>query len=415
MQRRKFLRHLLATPVAASAFVYGMPIRLAQAATGKTLVVIFQRGGCDGLNTVIPYGDNEYYNLRGNTIAVPAPDSGQPRAALDLDGFFGLHPSLAPFYDIYQENDLAIFPAVHFNGASRSHFVNQDIIESGAVQKLSKGWLNRHLVSQAQTTSAIRSISFGSKVAHSLRGSANVTVISDLNNVGLGAGEHENDLRAYMQTVYARLIEQDDTNRFSVHKHGNVLLDNLDILSHIEPSTYTAANGAVYPASLYGKRLRQAAQLIKENIGLEVVTINMGGWDHHTEQGGGEEDGKQSRLHAQFSQGINALYTDLGSLMDNVMILTMTEFGRTAKPNGNEGTDHGHASAWFAIGHNIKGGIYGTWPGLLPEQLYKGRFLAQSIDYRDVLGEIVTQHLENDNLAQVLPDHTHYQPIGFLS
>lgn len=415
MQRRNFLRHLLATPIAATTLMYGNQLRLAQAATrGKTLVVIFQRGGCDGLNTIVPYGDPNYYALRGTTIAVPSPAT-DPRAAIDLNGFFGLHPSLAPLYDIYRKEHLAILPAVHFEGATRSHFVNQDSIESGFTNRLSDGWLNRHLVAEPKEGS-IRAISFGSGVAHALRGSAQVSVIKDLSQIGLGApGSHENDLRAYLREVYNQSINPVDANRFLVYKNGNVLLDNLDILGGINPSTYLPANGAVYPETGYGKQLRQAAQLIKEDIGLEVVTISIGGWDHHNNQGGAEVNGKQSLLHEDFSQGIKALYTDLGNLMKEVLILTMTEFGRTAAVNGSLGTDHGYASAWMVIGHNVKGDIYGTWPGLRTDQLHDGRFLEKNFDYRDVLGEILVKHLGDSNLNEVLPDYTNYHPIGFLS
>ena len=414
MQRREFLRHLLAVNIAAATFSASTLFRIAQAASTKTLVVIFQRGGCDGLNTVVPYGEDEYYNLRGSSIAIPKPSSSASRKAIDLNGFFGLHPSLAPLHQIYQNKHLAVLPTVHFEGATRSHFVNQDNIESGASQRLPNGWLNRHLTTHPQTGS-IRGISFGSQVAHTLRGTANVAVISDLQNVGLKAGQYEDTLRGYLREVYSQPIDPTDNNRWLVHQQGNILLDNLEILGAIDPNSYVPANGAVYPNSGYGKQLRQLAQLIKANIGLEAVTLNSGGWDHHQSQGGAESNGRQSRLHEQFSQGIYALYNDLGELMKDVIILTMTEFGRTAAVNASNGTDHGHASSWFVVGHQVKGGVYGTWPGLLPEQLYKGRFLNHTVDYRNILGEIVTKHLGNNNLAAVLPDYSNYQPVGLLS
>lgn len=412
MHRRQFLRHVLAANLATATLSYGNLLRIVEAAATKTLVVIFQRGGCDGLNTVVPYGESEYYQLRGS-IAIPPPSSSNPRKAIDLNGFFGLHPSLALLHEIYQNNHLAVLPTVHFPGATRSHFVNQDDIESGADQRLPDGWLNRHLTTHPQTGS-IRGISFGSQVAHALRGLANVAVINDLQNIGLKAGQYEGTLRGYMQEIYGQSVEPTDSNRWLVYKQGNILLDNLTILGAIDPSTYVPANSAVYPTSGYGKQLRQIAQLIKANIGLETVSLNIGGWDHHQSQGGAEIDGRQSRLHEQFAQGIHALYTDLGGLMKDVVILTMTEFGRTAAVNASNGTDHGHASAWFVVGRQVKGGIYGTWPGLSPNQLYDGRFLNHTIDYRNILGEILTKHLGNTNLAEVLPGYSDYQPLGLL-
>jgi len=420
MYRRQFLQGAL--------FAGFVSPQWAHAATDKTLVVIFQRGGCDGLNTVVPYGEDEYYRQRPS-IAIPPPNPNQSRSAIRLTPFFGLHPSLAALNDIYRQGDLAIIPAVHFPEASRSHFVNQDMIESGATQRLNTGWLNRYLVTTQSFAGTIRGLSMGTGIAHALRGEAKVTAIDDLNQVGLDApGDHELNLRARMNQVYRLIVSSNpnDINRLLVHQAGNILLDDLDLLNDIavadpgatfNPMYLTAADyrpeyGALYPETRYGRQLRQTAQLIKANIGLEMVTVDMGGWDTHSQQGGAESSGWHAQRLQEFAEGIKALYTDLGYLRQQVIILTMTEFGRTVAENANQGTDHGKASAWFVIGAPIRAGIYGDWPGLLPEQLDSGRFLAYQVDYRDILAELLSHHFQYTQLATLLPQHT-YHPVGF--
>ena len=331
MRRRKFLRHFLTLPLAASAFVYGDPfrpgLRIAQAATtGKTVIVVFQRGGCDGINTVVPYRDSEYYRLRPG-IAIKRPGSGAG-SALNLDGFFGLHPSLAPLHKIYQRGDLAVLPSVQYSNATHSHFDGQNFIESGVISKgRPNGWLNRHLTSFPQTAS-IRAVSFG-QLSHMLTGNAPVSTFDDISDF-LDSDLQTSGLLDTLQRVFNQSVNANDTNRRLLHKHGRLMLDSLDEINSLISNNYTPANGAVYPASNYGKQMMQAAQLIKSGIGLEAATISLGGWDTHSQQGG--TAGRQAKAHAEFAAGISALYKDLGSsFMNDVLILTMTEFGRTAK------------------------------------------------------------------------------------
>lgn len=417
MNRREFLRRLMTVPVTTGVFLSGFPLCLnlgtAFAATGKTLVVIFQRGGCDGLNTVVPYADPYYHTLRPN-IAVAPPDSGQERQALDLDGFFGLHPSLAALHDIYhrEERSMAIFPAVHYSDASLSHFDSEMYIESGSPHGTTDGWLNRHLTSLAGD-GQLRAVAFRQGLPHSLKGDANVATFTDLGDLGLEGDEASADFETKLRRIFSQSIDPEDVNRAALHASGLTILDSIDSLGEIDTENYQPENGAVYPAGSYGRRLRQTAQLIKEGVGLELAAIDHAGWDTHSNQGGADPDGVQSKKHAEFAQGIGALYTDLGQRMENVIILTMTEFGRTAKENANGGTDHGNAGAWFAIGGGINGGIYGDWPGLSPTQLYLGRYVDHTVDFRDVMAEVLTRHLSNSNLEAVLPGHT-YTPIGFL-
>ncbi len=417
MQRRDFLRYMISAPLAAATFAYGNPFQsilgFAQESTAKVLVVIFQRGGCDGLNTIVPYGDDEYYNLRPSISIAPP---GSADGALNLvdyagnqNGLFGLHPAMAPLYNIYQKGDIAILPAVHYDNPSRSHFDSQDFIESGASTRLQDGWLNRYLATKLNKTS-MSGIGFGSTTPHSLQGDVPVSIFSDLDLFVLSDNENVSRL----ENVYSQTESNDGSYHTKLHEEGRVMLDNLASLSQIDTKNYFPENGALYPSSLYGTQLRQTAQLIKENIGLEVATVSIGGYDNHANQGGAI--GNQATLHADFAAGIAALYDDLGpERMNDVLILTMSEFGRTAKSNASGGSDHGNASAWLVIGNNVNGGIYGTWPGLDVDSLYEQRYLAHNIDFRNVIGEVISLHMQSAiSIPTVLPGHS-YQPTGFLS
>lgn len=412
MKRRRFLQGLASSPLLTTKILTGSSLLAtlssAYAASGKTLVVVFQRGGCDGLNVVIPYGEDEYYNLRPD-IGIAPPGSG-PDAALYLDDFYGLHPTLPLFQEIFQRGDMAILPTVHYTNGNRSHFTSQDYIESGAAggNRLIDGWLNRHLASLRQDAE-LRAISFGS-LSHALQGAEAVTTTNRISSL---SGNLDDMLINRLSKLYQQPVSPEVHNRLLLQKHGSLALDNLRLLDSFDAESYTPENGAVYPDSSYGQQLREVAQLIKASVGLEVATVNSGGWDHHSGQGGAQ--GTQANRLMDFSAGIAALYHDLGSVyMNNVVILTMTEFGRTAKQNASFGTDHGNASTSFIIGKQVNGGIYGAWPGLMPEQLYKGRYLSHTTEFTDIFAEILTKHLGDiTGLPAVLPG-TNYQPVGFL-
>jgi uncharacterized protein (DUF1501 family) len=384
-------------------------LKKAFASNGKTLLVIFQRGGCDGLNTVIPYAEDEYYRLRSN-ISISAPGTSQ-NSAIDIDGFFGFHPALSPFQEIFQQGDMAIFPTVHYPNGNRSHFSSQDFIESGTSNtRTGNGWLNRYLSLNQQQAHALRGVSFG-ELSHALRGQSEISTFVDLNQV-----DNYYFLEDQIKNLEAIFSQQPMTNQPNLellHKHGNVMLSNIKKFTSSDYKNYSPKNGVNYPDNSYGQQLRQAAYLIKSNQGIEVATINHNGWDDHANQGGSA--GPQANRLKDFSSGISAIYQDLGSeYMKDVMILTMTEFGRTAKQNASKGTDHGNASSWFAIGGSINGGIFGDWPGLRPEDLYLGRYLKHTIDYRNILTEIINFHLDsNSTSSNIFPEHS-YNPVGFL-
>lgn len=417
MNRRNLLKRMTATGLGLASMSLQWPsssglFSSAMAAEGKTVVSIFQRGGCDGLNVVVPYGEDEYYNLRP-TIGIAAPNINDPGSALDLNGFFGLHPAMQAMLPIYNQGNMAVLPTVQYDSPSHSHFDSQHYIESGVRLKPSDGWLNRYLASHVHAgAGSLRAASFGGETAQSLRGDTLVSSFNDLASFNLGMSiAEETLLRSHLLPVYEQTPNPQTAYRQLVHNSGRVSLNNLDVIAGIDTSNYVPENNAVYPNNTYGRQLKQTAQMIKSGIGLEAVTVNIGGWDTHSGQGGAE--GRQANQLKQFSDGIAALYTDLGALMDDVIILSMTEFGRTSKENGSFGTDHGNASSWFMLGNTVQGGIYGNWPGLDVDSLANGRYLQHTVDYRDVMGDILTGHLGANDLATILPGHG-YTPLGLV-
>jgi len=377
---------------------------LTRAADGrrKTLITIFQRGAVDGLNMIVPHGESEYYSLRP-TLAIPRPSRGNNgEAAIDLDGFFGLHPALAPLKNLWNEKRLAIVEATGSPDNTRSHFDAQDYMESGTPGRKSTpdGWLNRYL--QAKTNakaSPFRAVSMTQNLPRVLQGRAPALAISNLADFTIRAGAYSAKVQGGFEDIYEQ--SAGDVLRGT----GRETFEAVKFLKQANPAQYTPENGAQYPRGRYGDSLLQIAQLIKAGVGLEVAFTDMGGWDTHVNEGGAR--GQLALLLQQFGAGVNALVTDLGpQRMDDVVILTMSEFGRTARENGTRGTDHGHANAMFVVGGGVRGGkVYGEWPGLTNDKLYEGRDLALTTDFRDVFGEVASRHLGNANLQTVFPGY----------
>jgi uncharacterized protein (DUF1501 family) len=365
----------------------------------KTLIAIFQRGAVDGLNVVVPYGEHAYYDQRPS-IAIPKPDGGS-EAAINLDGFFGLHPALAPFKPLWDSKRLAI---VHASGSpdnTRSHFDAQDYMESGTpgVKSTTDGWLNRYLqVKPDSEKSLFRAVSMTQTMPRVMQGKAPTLAISNLADFNIRAGQSSAALQGGFEAIY------DQTVNDVLHGTGKETFEAINYLKQVNPGQYKPENGATYPNTPFGNALRQTAQLIKGGVGLEVAFADIGGWDTHVNEG--NQQGQLSNLLRQFSSAIAALYIDLGARMDDVVILTMSEFGRTVRENGNRGTDHGHANAMFVVGNSIRGGkVYGDWLGLKNDQLYEGRDLALTTDFRDVFGEIAYKHLGAANLKSIFPGY----------
>jgi uncharacterized protein (DUF1501 family) len=365
----------------------------------KTLIAIFQRGAVDGLNVVVPFGESAYYDMRPN-IAIPKPNGGA-EAAINLDGYFGLHPALASFKSLWDSKRLAI---VHASGSpdnTRSHFDAQDYMESGTpgVKSTRDGWLNRYLQAKTdESKSLFRAVSMTQQMPRAMQGKAPTLAISNLADFRIRAGQTSDSVQGGFESLYDEAVND------NLHGTGKETFEAINYLKQVNPAQYKAENGATYPTTPFGNALRQTAQLIKAGVGLEVAFADIGGWDTHVNEG--NQQGQLSNLLRQFSQSIAALYTDLGQRMDDVVILTMSEFGRTARENGNRGTDHGHANAMFVVGNSVRGGkVYGQWPGLKSEQLYEGRDLALTTDFRDVFGEIAQKHLGASNLKAVFPGY----------
>jgi len=365
----------------------------------KTLIAIFQRGAVDGLNVVVPFGEAGYYDMRPN-IAIPKPN-GAADAAINLDGYFGLHPALASFKPLWDSKRLAI---VHASGSpdnTRSHFDAQDYMESGTpgVKSTRDGWLNRYLQAKTDDSKSLfRAVSMTQQMPRAMQGKAPTLAISNLADFRIRAGQTSDSVQGGFESLYDEAINDD------LHGTGKETFEAINYLKQANPAQYKAENGASYPNTPFGNALRQTAQLIKAGVGLEVAFADIGGWDTHVNEG--NQQGQLSNLLRQFSQSIAALYTDLGQRMDDVVILTMSEFGRTARENGNRGTDHGHANAMFIAGNSVRGGkVYGQWPGLKSDQLYEGRDLALTTDFRDVFGEIAHKHLGASNLKAVFPGY----------
>jgi uncharacterized protein (DUF1501 family) len=366
----------------------------------KTLIAIFQRGAVDGLNMVVPHGERSYYDLRPS-IAIARPQAGNAESAIDLDGFFGLHPSLAQFKPFWDSKRLSIVHAVGSPANTRSHFDAQDYMESATpgVKSTADGWLNRYLQSKADPErSLFRAVSLTQMMPRVLQGKAPAIAMSNLADFNIRAGQGSASVQGGFEAIYGQTVND------VLNGTGKETFEAVNYLKKVNPAQYQPQNGVQYPRTPFGNSLLQIAQLIKAGVGLEIAFTDVGGWDTHVNEGNAQ--GQLGNLLRQFSAGLAALYTDLGQRMDDVVILTMSEFGRTARENGNRGTDHGHANAMFVLGNGVRGGkVYGQWPGLKSDQLYEGRDLALTTDFRDVFGEIVNRHLGVSNLRPVFPGY----------
>ena len=387
----------------------------------KTLICIFQRGAVDGLSMVVPFGERGYYDSR-RTIAIQAPGSGDG-SALDLDGFFGLHPALTPLEELYRRSEMAIVHAVGSPHPTRSHFDAQDFMETGTpgVKSTREGWLNRvlqdtecaecegrtlqnaaahaadHATGQVSmaTVPSLRGVSMTSALPRVMQGNHPALAIPNLSEFGV----HRDD---EVGSAFRRLYRTERGD--AVSAAAEEAFEAVRALEAIDPGSYEPTGGTQYPNGDFGRSLREIAQLVKADVGVEIAFADLGGWDTHVRQGGAQ--GQLAGRLGQLGEGIRALYDDLGDRMEDVVILTMSEFGRTVAENGSGGTDHGHANCMLALGGSVKGGrILGDWPGLKRELLYQGRDLAVTTDFRDVFSEVVSGHLGAAHLDRIFPGY----------
>ncbi|HEX8501789.1 MAG TPA: DUF1501 domain-containing protein [Pyrinomonadaceae bacterium] len=370
----------------------------------KTLISVFQRGAVDGLNMVVPHGERGYYELRPQ-IAIAQPGRGG-ESAVDLDGFFGLHPTMRPLKQFWDEKRMAVVHAVGSPDNTRSHFDAQDYMESATpgVKSTQDGWLNRVVQARPDAKATpFRAISMTQNLPRSMQGRAPAVAMQNLADFQIRAGASTPGVQGGFEGLYEQGVG--DVLRGT----GKETFEAVNFLKRVNPAQYRPENGAQYPAGQFGRALTQIAQLIKAGVGLEVAFTDVGGWDTHRGQGGAR--GQLANLLGQFAQGLHALVTDLGpEKMQDVVVLSMSEFGRTVRQNGTGGTDHGHANAMFVVGGAVRGGkVYGRWPGLKEEQLHEGRDLALTTDFRDVFGEVASKHLGAADLKRVFPG---YAPQG---
>lgn len=367
------------------------------AATRKKLVILFQRGAADGLNVVVPYAEPSYYQMRPS-IAI------QQKDLLDLDGFFGLHPAMSSLMPFYRKGSLAIVHAAGSPDSTRSHFDAQDFMESGTpgVRSTPDGWLNRALQAEPTTrpVSPFRAVSLGGQLPRTLQGTVPAVAINNVQQFGVtvpGAHGAVSPIASTFQSMY------DVSSNSLLHGTGQEAFEAVRMLKSADPARYQPIPGVTYPRTGFGNSLKQIAHLLKSNLGVEAAFADIGGWDTHQNQGAAE--GQLANRLREFSDTIAAFWRDMGDDAADITLVTMSEFGRTARQNGTGGTDHGHANVMFVLGASVRGGkVHGRWPGLAPEQLNEGRDLAVTTDYRRVLGEAAYRMLGCKHLQSVFPN-----------
>jgi len=368
--------------------------KAAPATHKKILIAIFQRGAVDGLNVIVPHADPAYYALRPS-LAIPRPN-GSDASAIDLDGHFGLHPGLRALKPLWDSQQLAIIEATGSPDPSRSHFDAQDYMESGTpgFKATYDGWLNRAILPET-IASPLRAVALSTDLPRSLRGRNKALAIGSMNDFQV----RDQKAAATFESMYGASPDQ------VLNGTARETFDAVKIVESIRKTGYTPAAGARYPNGRLGQSLEQIARVIKADVGLEVAFADVGGWDTHVNEIGAQPHfGQLANLLRDFGDSLAAFSRDMGDRMADITVVTMSEFGRTARENGNRGTDHGHANVMFVLGGSVRGGkVYGEWPGLEPEQLHEGRDLNVTTDFRTVLSELVSKQMGNQNMASVFP------------
>jgi uncharacterized protein (DUF1501 family) len=367
------------------------------------MVVVFLRGAADGINIIIPHGDEAYYVARP-TLAIPRPDDSSAKIqarTIDLDGFFGLHPALESLHEAWSRKSLALVHACGSPEDSHSHFRAMEYMERGVVQAVgpASGWINRHLASlETGNPSPLRAVGWGEAVQRSLQGSIPVTALQSITEAHLGGDRRVADIfRSALDALY-----KDDP---MLGVLGRETLEVLSTLEKLNPENYSSSGDRSYPESDFGQGLKQLAMLIKAEIGLEVAAIDLGGWDTHFAQGGSE--GLMASLMKNLADGLAAFHSDLAVRMDRVIVVVMTEFGRRVAENASLGTDHGHGSVMLLMGGGVVGGrLHADWPGLEEDRLFGPGDLKVTTDYREVLWEVIQIRLGNKAVKDIFPDFT---------
>jgi uncharacterized protein (DUF1501 family) len=375
----------------------------------KVLVAVFQRGAVDGLSMVVPHGDRDYAAARAS-IAIRPPRGGDADAAQDLDGFFALHPALEPLMPMWRTRALAVVHACGSPDRTRSHFDAQDYMESGTpgVKSTPDGWLARAVGTRAAPSSPFRAVALGPTLPRILRGDAGAISLASLERFDVRASAEAAVARKGFESLYEQSVQD------LLHGTGRETFEAVRMLKSANAARLAPENNAEYPRSRLGQSLRQIAQLVRSDVGLEIAFTDADGWDTHVGQGA--EQGQLANRLRDFGASLAAFVQDLGDRMGDVVILTMSEFGRTVAENGNRGTDHGHATAMLLLGGGVRGGkVYGRWPGLARERLYEGRDLAVTTDFRALFAEVAGRQLGITRPAALFPGWTGAPALGVMA
>lgn len=365
----------------------------------KVLVCIFQRGAMDGLMAVPPFTDQAFKEARPNLYM--AADKSAPQPIIDLDGRFGMHPSMDAFEPLFREKRLAIVHGIGSPNTTRSHFDAQDYMESGTPfnKGTGTGWLSRavELMGQHESDTPFKSISLTSSLPKAFYGDKPALAINNLQDFSI---QLKNTPKA--ADLAAKTFESlyDQTTNSLLNKTGKESFEAMKSIQKIDMKGYKPANNARYPDSQLGNALKQIAQLIKLDVGLQVAFTECGGWDTHNGQ-----MGQFGKIIGDLSGSIANFWKDIEPYQDEVTLMTMTEFGRTVKQNGTYGTDHGRGSCLFLLGNDVNGGIvHGNMPSLVKENLADGRDLPVTTDFRSVFSEVADTHLNIHNDKKLFPE-----------
>ena len=406
LSRRSFMARTTASAIALATPAWLPRVTFAQSANSArdVIVSIFMRGGADGLTLVAPFGDPAYYSLRP-TIAIPQPDSPNANRGVDLDGFFCLPNAMASLLPAYQAGHLLVVHATGSTDPTRSHFDAQNYMEIGVPggSDLATGWLGRHLASRppVKADAALRALGFSFGTPLTLAGAPATLPIPDPGNFGLSGSSTTRTARLnWLANAYAS--ERDPLKTAALNTQRTIAT-----LTGLNIAGYVPAGGAVYPTGTFAAALRSTAALIRADIGVEAVQIDISGWDTHSAQG--PLTGGMATNMRTFATSLAAFHQDIegAGRLNQVTLAAISEFGRVARENGSQGTDHGHGNCMFVMGGNTNGGrVMANWPGLSPGQLYENQDLAITIDHRDILAEIVARRLDNSNTDYVFPGYT---------
>lgn len=408
MHRRKFLQQLalISGGTLVTIGSHGWAAKSAiNSSKPKRLVVVFLRGAVDGLNVVIPYADSAYYDAR-SLIAIAPPN--EKNGALDLDGRFGLHPVLGSIMPLWKQGSLAFVHACGSPNATRSHFDAQDYMESGTpgIKTTQDGWMNR-LLALTPSQSPIQAVNVGATMPRILAGRRAVATLPG----GRDASRTLPIDRPQMSEAFNQLYSGND----SLSKaYQEARAARQQLMANLDQEMKEANNGAALP-STFAKDSQQLARLMVKDPSVQLAFMALGGWDTHINQGG--VTGQLARNLKPLGEGLATLSQGLGDIYSDTTVIVMSEFGRTVQENGNAGTDHGHGNVMWLMGGGVKGGkVYGQWPGLAKEQLYEGRDLAVTTDFRDIIAAVLSRHLQLDRgkVQQIFPNYSPKMEIGVV-